>query len=106
MRIKLKPPFFHDTDFMGPIANSSSLALKGGIGIYAMGEIADLAGRNGTSYRNIARRYIAAWRKLATASSTTKSGKHSNARPKAKHLMLSYHQPESSMLAYNLYAEK
>ena len=82
---------------MGPIANSSSLALKGGIAIYAMGEIADLTGHNGRRYRTAATKYIAAWRKLAMSKPSN------NAQTR---LLLNYHHQDSWMLAYNLYAEK
>ncbi|CAD6578683.1 MAG: hypothetical protein CYPHOPRED_000653 [Cyphobasidiales sp. Tagirdzhanova-0007] len=84
-------------DFMGPITNSSSLALKGGIAIYAMGGIADLTGHDGERYRKTASKYITAWRKLATSKESRKS---------QRHLLLNYYHESSWMLAYNLYAEK
>jgi hypothetical protein len=79
---------------MGPAANQSSLALKGGIGIRAMAEIARLTNHDGTLFENAAKMYIEAWEKLATSKSRT------------KHLVLSYGKDASWMLAYNLYAEQ
>jgi hypothetical protein len=81
-------------DFMGPAANQSSLALKGGIGIQAMAEIARLVGESGDRYANAAKLYITAWEKLATS------------RNHDRHLMLSYGNESSWMTAYNLYAEQ
>lgn len=81
-------------DFMGPAVNQSSLALKGGIGIRAMAEIARLVDRNGTVFETAANLYFSAWEKLATS------------RKRSKHLVLSYEKGSSWMLAYNLYAEQ
>ena len=84
-------------DFMGPITNSSSLALKGGIGVRAMADLAEGAGRDGSEYRKAAKRYIAAWQKLAT-SETEENGR--------QHLMLEYNKQDTWVLAYNLFADR
>jgi hypothetical protein len=120
---------------MGPITNSSSLALKGGIGIYAMGELADLVGRDGTIYRTAGQEYIMKWRRFATSASHSRNAvsdesnkkkkkrknkkdkdkkkkkkkkkkKQPHRDPVPKHLLLSYDEQDTWMLAYNLYAEK
>ncbi|KAK9895539.1 DUF1793-domain-containing protein [Cystobasidium minutum MCA 4210] len=95
MRKALIPELQLSTDdFMGPAVNQSSLALKGGIGIRAMAEIARLVDRNGTVFETAANLYFSAWEKLATS------------RKRSKHLVLSYEKGSSWMLAYNLYAEQ
>lgn len=85
------------SDFMGPITNSSSLALKGGIGIRAMADLAEGVGRDGRKYRKAAKRYIQAWEKLAT-SKTDENGR--------KHLLLEYNKQDTWVLAYNLFADR
>lgn len=79
---------------MGPALNQSSLALKGGIGIRAMAEIAKLVGRDGEIYEKASALYLDAWEQLSTS------------RKKINHLVLSYGNETSWMLAYNLYAEQ
>lgn len=79
---------------MGPSVNQSSLALKGGIGIRAMADIAKLAGKDGSIYKKAAKLYLDAWERLASAGKTH------------QHLVQSYGDAESWMLAYNLFAEQ
>ncbi|EJD38420.1 DUF1793-domain-containing protein [Auricularia subglabra TFB-10046 SS5] len=82
-------------DFAGPLGNQTNLAVKGIIGIAAMGEIAKLTGNmdKATRYTSLAKDMVTRWRALAT--STDRS-----------HLKLSYSDNASWGLVYNLYADK
>jgi len=79
---------------MGPAANQSSLALKGGIGIRAMAEIARLVNKDGDLFEKASKLYLEGWEKLSTSKS------------RDKHLLFSYGDTSSWMLGYNLYAEQ
>ncbi|KAF7299431.1 hypothetical protein MIND_00892900 [Mycena indigotica] len=82
-------------DFAGPLANQTNLAIKGIIGIGAMGEIHKLLKNNAQSanYSSIAASYVPQWQKLATAAS-------------GDHLTLAYGQDNTWGLTYNLFADK
>jgi hypothetical protein len=62
-------------DFQGPLENQTNLALKGIIGIGAMGEVARLVGEGGDAklYGGIAKDYIGKWEGFAVV-----DGKHTN----------------------------
>ncbi|KAI0164391.1 glutaminase A [Hypoxylon sp. FL1284] len=83
-------------DFAGSLANQTNLALKGIIGLRAMSEIAARAGEDGdaTSFGDTADSYIAQWQDL---------GINRGADP--PHTTLSYNEPDSHGLLYNLYAD-
>ncbi|KAJ7260577.1 hypothetical protein C8J57DRAFT_1471634 [Mycena rebaudengoi] len=82
-------------DFAGTLENQTNLAIKGIIGIGAMGEISKLLGEpaKAANYTRIARDYVAKWQVLAQSAT-------------GPHLTLSYGQSESWGLAYNLYSDK
>lgn len=82
-------------DFTGFIAHSSNLALKGIIGIGAMGLIAEVAGHTAdeTRYRTTATDYLPQW--------VTKSQDSSG-----KHLKLAYDQDGTWSLKYNGYPDR
>jgi hypothetical protein len=82
-------------DFTGPIAHSSNLALKGIIGIGAMGLIAQAAGNTAdqSRYLSTAQSYITQW--------VTNSQDSGN-----QHLKLAYDQPGTWSLKYNGYPDK
>ncbi|KAF7352677.1 DUF1793-domain-containing protein [Mycena venus] len=82
-------------DFAGSLANQTNLAIKGIVGIGAMAQIQSLLGNTAKSsnYSAIATSYVTQWQKFAT--STT-----------GAHLTLSYGDPGSWGLSYNLYGDK
>ncbi|KAI1081380.1 glutaminase A [Whalleya microplaca] len=82
-------------DFAGSLANQTNLALKGIIGLRAMSEIAKMTGNtvDADTFGDNATSYIAQWQTL---------GINSAANP--KHATLSYDDPDSHGLLYNLYA--
>jgi hypothetical protein len=67
-------------DFQGQLANQTNLALKGIIGIAAMGEIAHLTGNtaDATNYENIADSYIEKWQQMAVVKDSSGNGVHTN----------------------------
>ncbi|CAE6479297.1 unnamed protein product [Rhizoctonia solani] len=81
-------------DFAGHLVNQTNLAIKGIIGIQAMGEIANILGKSDDAkkYKDIAASYVPQWQKFA----------HSN----EGHLTLNYGNASSWGLAYNLYSDK
>ncbi|KZV98212.1 DUF1793-domain-containing protein [Exidia glandulosa HHB12029] len=82
-------------DFAGALGNQTNLAVKGIIGIAAMGEIMKLNGDSARAdtYTSFAKDYVTRFRALATS------------RDKS-HLKLSYGDDASWGLVYNLYADK
>ncbi|KAJ7228524.1 hypothetical protein GGX14DRAFT_554614 [Mycena pura] len=82
-------------DFAGSLANQTNLAIKGIVGIGAMGQIWSLIGNptQGANYTAIARSYVTQWQKFA-ASST------------GAHLTLDYGDSNSWGLSYNLFGDK
>lgn len=84
-------------DFASSLANQTNLALKGIIGIAAMGQIANLTGHaaDATNFSGIATQYIAEWQTL---------GINANATP--PHSVLDYNNATSHGLLYNLYADR
>lgn len=82
-------------DFTGFIAHSVNLALKGIIGIGAVGQIATAAGKtaDATSYTATSRSYITQWVTKATDVS-------------GDHLKLAYDQDGTWSLKYNGYADR
>jgi hypothetical protein len=94
------PGFQNQTDdFAGPIAHSVNLALKGIIGVAAMGQIATRVGNtaDATHYQGLARQYIGYWA--------------SHARdPSAPHLDLTYNGSDGGDgtwgTTYNAYADR
>ena len=80
-------------DFTGFIAHSSNLALKGIVGIAAMGQLAQLSGNtaDATSYPATAKSYIATWL------SSSQDGQH---------LRLAYDQPGTWSLKYNGFPDR
>ncbi|KAH7086641.1 hypothetical protein BKA62DRAFT_800362, partial [Auriculariales sp. MPI-PUGE-AT-0066] len=78
-------------DFAGHLANQTNLAIKGIIGIGAMGKIATILGdtAKGDNYTD----YVTRWQTLAMASG-------------GEHLTLSYNDNASWGQAYNLWADK
>lgn len=82
-------------DFAGSLANQTNLALKGIIGLRAMAEISDRTGNSddATSFLDTANSYIEQWQGF---------GVNSAADP--PHATLSYNEPDSHGLLYNLYA--
>ncbi|KAH8890031.1 DUF1793-domain-containing protein [Thozetella sp. PMI_491] len=81
-------------DFAGHLANQTNLALKGIIGIAAMGQIAQLTG-NTDNYTVTAQDYISQWYGFGINSGATPS-----------HTELSYGNQTSWGLLYNLYGDK
>jgi hypothetical protein len=83
-------------DFAGTLQNQTNLALKGIIGIRAMGEISALIGDQGnaTVYNNIATDYINKWQQYGIAR---------NAQP--PHTTLNYGNESSHGLLYNLWCD-
>ncbi|KAG8715007.1 hypothetical protein FRC11_006163 [Ceratobasidium sp. 423] len=81
-------------DFAGHLVNQTNLAVKGIIGIRAMGEIADILGKSDDAkkYKDIAASYVPRWQNFA----------HSN----EGHLTLNYGNASSWGLVYNLYSDK
>ncbi|KZT74313.1 DUF1793-domain-containing protein [Daedalea quercina L-15889] len=82
-------------DFAGSLANQTNLAIKGIIGIRAMGEMASLAGNSeeSSNYTSIASSYVTQWQGFATSSD-------------GKHLTLNYNNDSSWSLTYNMWADK
>jgi hypothetical protein len=80
-------------DFAGQLANQTNLALKGILGIAAMGKIAQLTD-NDDSYTSTAQSYISQWYSLGT-----------NSAASPPHTMLDYNDASSWGLLYNLYAD-
>ena len=82
-------------DFTGFIAHSANLALKGIVGVGAMGIIAAAAGDSGdvTRYRGISRSYASQWVSKAEDSSGT-------------HLKLAYDQDGTWSLKYNGFPDR
>ena len=80
-------------DFTGFIAHSSNLALKGIVGIAAMGQLAQLSGNtaDATSYPATAKSYITTWL------SSSQDGQH---------LRLAYDQPGTWSLKYNGFPDR
>ena len=81
-------------DFAGPLVNQTNLALKGIIGLRAMGEIARLAGRE-DQWSAIAQNYLEEWKKLAI-----------NFDAELPHTTLNYGDKESHGILYNIYADR
>lgn len=82
-------------DFAGTLANQTNLALKGIIGLRAMGEIARLTG-NADTFGATAEDYLAQWQTYAITNSTAG----------LPHTTLSYGDASSHGLLYNLYADR
>ncbi|KAK0558195.1 hypothetical protein OC844_005346 [Tilletia horrida] len=82
-------------DFAGTASNQTDLAIKGIIGIAALGEIAALIGQDNDAaiYRNISQNYISAWQYLATDQQKT-------------HTKLVYQQDNSWGTLYNLFLDR
>jgi hypothetical protein len=82
-------------DFTGFIAHSVNLALKGIIGIGAMGVVATLAGNSSDAahYTSTAQSYITQWQSMGEDSS-------------GQHMKLAYDQPGTWSLKYNGYPDK
>lgn len=81
-------------DFAGTLANQTNLALKGIIGLRAMGEIARLTG-NADTFTSTATDYLGQWQTYAI--------NHDASPP---HTTLSYGDAASHGLLYNLYADR
>ncbi|KAI1635106.1 glutaminase GtaA [Biscogniauxia mediterranea] len=81
-------------DFAGSLANQTNLAIKGIIGLRAMAEISQLTGNtdDATTYGNKATDYITQWQ-----------GYGINSAADPPHTTLSYNEPDSHGLLYNLY---
>ncbi|KAF2401026.1 DUF1793-domain-containing protein [Trichodelitschia bisporula] len=84
-------------DFAGRLQNQTNLALKGIIGIGAMGEIAKLTGNadDAARYSSTAKSYIAQWQQLGIAR---------DANP--PHTTLNYGNNDSHGLLYNLWCDQ
>lgn len=82
-------------DFAGSLANQTNLAIKGIIGLRAMADISRLAGQDedAATYLATATSYIDQWQDLGI-----------NHAADPPHTVLSYNDPESHGLLYNLYA--
>jgi hypothetical protein len=92
----LDPGFQNQTDdFTGFIAHSANLALKGIVGIGAMGVIARTAGNSADAahYTGVSRSYISRWTTLAHDSS-------------GSHLKLAYDQDGTWSLKYNGFPDR
>ncbi|PRY45065.1 glutaminase domain-containing protein [Umezawaea tangerina] len=92
----LDPGFQNQTDdFTGFIAHSANLALKGIVGIGAMGIVSAVLGNTADvqRYRSISRSYASQWVTLAQDSSN-------------QHLKLAYDQAGTWSLKYNGFADK
>ncbi|WP_086845165.1 glutaminase domain-containing protein [Amycolatopsis kentuckyensis] len=90
----LDPGFQNQTDdFTGFIAHSANLALKGIIGVGAMGVVAAAAGNaaDAQRYRSTSRSYVSQWVTLAED---------------GQHLRLAYDQPGTWSLKYNGFADR
>ena len=82
-------------DFAGTLANQSNLAIKGIVGLQAMGQISTLVGDtvSAKNYTMIAASYYKQWTFLAID-------------PSNRHTVLSYQDRSSWGLLYNLYPDK
>ncbi|KAF8300411.1 DUF1793-domain-containing protein [Clavulina sp. PMI_390] len=82
-------------DFEGSLANQTNLAIKGVVGIGAMGEIASLLGKtsDATNYTTIATTYVPKILSYAQAST-------------GDHLTLAYGQTSTWGLMYNMFGDK
>ncbi|KAF8217987.1 DUF1793-domain-containing protein [Mycena galopus ATCC 62051] len=80
-------------DFAGSLANQTNLAIKGIVGIRAMGEIQTLLGQTDT-FSSIATSYASEFLSLGALSTT------------GKHLTLDYNDQASYSLSYNMFADK
>jgi hypothetical protein len=82
-------------DFAGRLENQTNLAIKGIVGIRAMGEIYRLLGDNtkADNYTSIAASYVTKWQTLAAS----KTGAH---------MTLNYNNDASWGLTYNLFGDK
>ena len=92
----LMPAYQNQTDdFTGSIANSANLALKGILGVGAMGQIAGYAGNasDAAYYTQTAQSLIGQWATLAHS----KTGNH---------LVLAYGQDDTWSLKYNAFPDK
>lgn len=92
----LDPALQNQTDdFTGFIKSSANLALKGILGVGAMGQIANYAGNteDAAHYSGAARDMIAKWTQLAQS----KTGEH---------LVLAYGQDDTWSLKYNAFPDK
>ncbi|MFF6956804.1 glutaminase domain-containing protein [Streptomyces sp. NPDC008317] len=92
----LDPGYQNQTDdFTGFIAHSANLALKGMVGIGAMGVIAAATGNTADAarYRSVSRGYLSQWTTLAQDSSGT-------------HLKLAYDQDGTWSLKYNGFPDR
>ncbi|CCC13068.1 hypothetical protein SMACR_06286 [Sordaria macrospora] len=81
-------------DFAGTLANQTNLAIKGIIGLKAMGRIANLTS-NSDNWGAIADEYLENWKVLAINNDTD-----------LPHTTLSYGDKNSHGLLYNIYADK
>ncbi|KAK4191152.1 hypothetical protein QBC35DRAFT_36876 [Podospora australis] len=81
-------------DFAGTLANQTNLAIKGIIGLKAMSQVALLTS-NTDKFSVIADSYLDRWKTL---------GINSDASP--PHATLSYGDPDSHGILYNIYADK
>ncbi|KKY31115.1 putative glutaminase-like protein [Diaporthe ampelina] len=81
-------------DFAGTLANQTNLALKGIIGLKAMGQVANLTG-NVVTYDATAEEYLPQWQNF---------GVNLDASP--PHSVLTYNDPSSHGLLYNIYADR
>ncbi|CAA9959750.1 hypothetical protein PTNB73_02317 [Pyrenophora teres f. teres] len=81
-------------DFAGHLANQTNLALKGIIGLAAMGEMSRLIGDTNSSqyYTSIAQDYMTKWQTLGI-----------NTAAKPPHATLTYNDASTHGLLYNLY---
>ena len=84
-------------DFAGHLVNQTNLALKGIIGIAAMGEIANLTGHSddAKNFSAIANDYITKWQDLGITKTQD-----------PKHTTLQYGNETTHGVLYNLYADK
>ncbi|KAL8358009.1 hypothetical protein RB601_009440 [Gaeumannomyces tritici] len=89
-------------DFAGTLANQTNLAIKGIIGLRAMAEIERRASSGAAelaveqeSFGAIASSYLDAWQRLAV-----------NSAANPPHTTLSYNQPDSHGLLYNIYSDR
>lgn len=92
----LIPAFqFSTDDFAGQLANQTNLALKGILGLQAMGAIAQIAGHpeDAANFSAMASDYYRQWEALAID-------------PSEKHTLLSYQWRSSWGLLYNTYMDK
>jgi hypothetical protein len=84
-------------DFAGHLVNQTNLALKGIIGLEAMGQMSRIIGENGDAekYSAIAHSYISGWEELGV-----------NKAADPPHAILNYNNASTHGLLYNLYADR